>query len=208
MVTRPGRHAHVRESAFGGDRGDDRLRAVAAGHAYGVGAVGDRVAHERREVIAEVQLDRLHATSACLARDLEALCLAAARFRVIEQHRPLRRHRDWEPRVDGEHGARGREREHQPRQDQHILEHAALEHDQHDRAGEQHASSSGGGVARRTSMHQRPPRRHQPNHQTREHGQATRESLHADDHRQDNGRRQQNKRRDCSHPPTHHVTDL
>ena len=96
MVTRPRRHAHVREPPFGGDRGDDRLRAVAARHAYRVRAVGDRVAHERREVIAEMQLDRLDAASASLARDLEALRLPAARLRVVEQHRPLRRRRGGE----------------------------------------------------------------------------------------------------------------
>ena len=33
MVACPGRHTHVRKSPFGSDRGDDRLRAVAAGHA-------------------------------------------------------------------------------------------------------------------------------------------------------------------------------
>ena len=32
MITRPRRHAHVRESPLGGDRRHDRLRAVAAGH--------------------------------------------------------------------------------------------------------------------------------------------------------------------------------
>ena len=71
MVTRPCRHAHVRESPLRGDRGDDRLRAVAARHAYCIRAVGDRVMHECREVIAEVQLDRLYAARARLACDLE-----------------------------------------------------------------------------------------------------------------------------------------
>ena len=129
MVTRAGRHAHIRKSAFGGDRGDDRLRPIPARHAHGVGAVGDCVAHQRREVVAEMQLDRLHPASASLARDLKALCLPAARFRVIEQHGPLRRSRNRQLRVDGEHPPRGCQREHERREDQRILEHAALEHD-------------------------------------------------------------------------------
>ena len=47
--------------------------------------------------------------------------------------------------MDGEHRARGREREREARKDQHILEHAALEHDQHHRADEQHGSARRGG---------------------------------------------------------------
>jgi hypothetical protein len=62
-----------------------------------------------------VQLDRLHAARASLARDLEALGLPTTRFRVVEQHRPLRRRHDGKIRVNGEHPARGREREHERR---------------------------------------------------------------------------------------------
>ena len=49
--------------------------------------------------------------------------------------------------MNGEHPARGRDREHDPREDQRVLEHTALEHDQHHRADEQHASARGGGEA-------------------------------------------------------------
>jgi hypothetical protein len=114
MVTRPRRHTHVRESPIRGDRGDDRLRAVATRNADGIRTVGDRVADMRREVIAEVQLDRLYAARASLACDLEALRLPATRFRVVEQHRPLRRRRGGEPHLDRERAPRGRDREHHP----------------------------------------------------------------------------------------------
>ena len=46
VVAGAGRDAGVGQAVLGGDRGDDRLRAVAAGHRERVGAVGDRVAHE------------------------------------------------------------------------------------------------------------------------------------------------------------------
>jgi hypothetical protein len=88
MVTCPRRHAHVRQPTLRSDRGDDRLRPVPAG-AEPVGTVCDRVAHQRLEVVPEMQLHRLNAPSAGLTCDLEALRLTATRLRVIEQHRPL-----------------------------------------------------------------------------------------------------------------------
>ena len=65
-------------SPLRGDRGDDRLGAIPAGHANRVRAVVDRAFDERHEVLAEVQLDRLDAASAGLTRDVEALGLAPA----------------------------------------------------------------------------------------------------------------------------------
>ena len=93
MITGPSRHTHVRKPPLGGDRGDDRLRAVSAGHADRVGAAVDRIVHQRGEIISEMKLDRLDAAGASLARDMEALGLPPTRFRVVEQHRPLRRRR-------------------------------------------------------------------------------------------------------------------
>ena len=52
VVARAGGHARVGQPALGGDRRDDRLRAVAAGHRERVGAALDRPANERLEVLA------------------------------------------------------------------------------------------------------------------------------------------------------------
>ena len=93
VVARAGGDAGVRQAALGGDRGDDRLRAVAAGHRERVGAAIDRVADERLEVVARLQLDRLDPARARLVGEREALRLAAARARVEEQHRSARRRR-------------------------------------------------------------------------------------------------------------------
>ena len=61
--------------------------------------------------------------------------------------------------MDGEHPARGCEREHERREDQRVVEHAALEHDQHHRPDEQHTGARGGGEAGSPPVNQRPPRR-------------------------------------------------
>ena len=79
VVARAGGHARVGQPAFGGDRRDDRLRAVAAGHRERVGAALHRPADERLEVFAGLQLDRLDPTRACLVGEREALRLAATR---------------------------------------------------------------------------------------------------------------------------------
>ena len=91
VVARARRDAGVGQVELGGDRGDDRLRAVAAGHRQPVGAAGDRVAHELLEVPRGAELDRLDPARAGLVGQREALGLAAAGLRVEEQHRPLRR---------------------------------------------------------------------------------------------------------------------
>ena len=46
------RDAGVREVELGRDRGDDRLRAVPAGHRQAVGAASHRVADQRLEIVA------------------------------------------------------------------------------------------------------------------------------------------------------------
>ena len=59
VVARARRDARVGQAELGGDRGDDRLRAVAPGHREAVGAASDGVADERLEVVAAAELDRL-----------------------------------------------------------------------------------------------------------------------------------------------------
>ena len=93
VVARPRRDAGVGQVELGGDRGDDRLRAVAAGHRQPVGALGDGGAHELLEIAAERQLDRLDPARPCLVGELEALRLAAAGLRVEEQTGSPRRRR-------------------------------------------------------------------------------------------------------------------
>jgi hypothetical protein len=72
------RHAGVGQIELGGGRGDNRLRAIAAGHREPVGAAVDRVAHERLEVAAATELDRLDPAGAGFGRQREAPGLAAA----------------------------------------------------------------------------------------------------------------------------------
>ena len=59
MVAGPGRHADVGQAGPGRDRGDQRLRAVAAGHAEHVRAPADRVLGEFPQVVTWFQEDGL-----------------------------------------------------------------------------------------------------------------------------------------------------
>ncbi len=52
VVAGPGRDTGVRQIVLGGDRGDQRLGAVAAGHRQGVGAAADGLAHQLLEIVA------------------------------------------------------------------------------------------------------------------------------------------------------------
>ena len=115
MVARAGGHARVGQPALGGDRGDDRLRAVAAGHRERIGAAIYGPAHERLEVLAGLQLDRLDPARACLRGEREALRLPSARARVVEQHRMAWRRRVRQIHAHGERRTRGRQRHQQPR---------------------------------------------------------------------------------------------
>ena len=120
VVARTRRHARVGQVELGGDRRDDGLGAVAAGHREPVGSAGDRLANEPLEIPRRAELDRLDPARARLGRDREALGLATAGLRVKEQHRPARRRRVGQINVDGEAGTRGRQRHQQPGHDQQI----------------------------------------------------------------------------------------
>ena len=94
------RHARVRQVELRGDRGDDGLRAVAAGHRQPVGAAGDRVAHEPLEVPRGTELDRLDPARPGFVRHREPLGLAAAGLGVVEQDRPPRRRHPRQVRAE------------------------------------------------------------------------------------------------------------
>ena len=152
MVSRPGRDAGVGQAALGGDRGDDRLRAVAAGHRQRVGAGGDGVADQRLEVGARGQLDRLDRARARLVGELESLRLAAAGLRVVEEHRALGVGRGRERDVDGEglpgggEGRGGEARDHELPREPPVGDHDHQRGDQRERgAGE--AGEPGGAAA-------------------------------------------------------------
>ena len=102
MVARARRHAGIGQIELGGDRRDDRLRAVAAGHREPVGAAGDRIAHELLEVPGRAELDRLDPARPRFCVHREALRLAAAGLGVEEQHRPLRRRHLRQVRAEAE----------------------------------------------------------------------------------------------------------
>ena len=73
MVARARGDAGVGQPALGGDRRDDRLRAVAAGHREPVGAALHRAADERLEVLAAASssigsIPRARASSASVKR--------------------------------------------------------------------------------------------------------------------------------------------
>ena len=90
MVAGAGWHADVVQAGPGRDRGDQRLRAVPAGHAQDVRSPADRVLGEFPEVIAGFQDHRLDPPLAALAGQAEPLRLTPAGLRVHDQHRVLR----------------------------------------------------------------------------------------------------------------------
>ena len=98
VVAGAGRHACVWQPDFGSDLGNDRLRAVPAGHREPVRATLDRATYEHLKVIAGLQLDRLDATLTSLLGELEAFRLPTTGARIEEQHRsPRRRERSADP---------------------------------------------------------------------------------------------------------------
>jgi hypothetical protein len=91
VVAGPGGDADERHLVAHGDAGDQRLRAVPAGHADHVGAPGHRLLGEPDQVVARGQHHRLDAPPAGLLHQAEPLHLAAARLGVHQQDRPPRR---------------------------------------------------------------------------------------------------------------------
>jgi hypothetical protein len=73
-----------------GDGRDERLRAVASGHPDRVHPFVDRSLSQLEQVVPWLEHHRLHAATACLAWEVEALGFAAARFGVDQQDRSLR----------------------------------------------------------------------------------------------------------------------
>jgi hypothetical protein len=71
--------------------GRDGERPVAAGDAERVRPVRNGLVDERPEVVAGTQDDHVDAALECSLGEVGAVCLAAARPRVDEEHRPLRR---------------------------------------------------------------------------------------------------------------------
>ena len=87
VVAGPGGDAGVRKVELGGDRGDDRLRAVAAGHRQRVGAVGDGASRdELLEVVPARQLDRLDPALPRLVGEVELR--PPCRRRTSDSRRP------------------------------------------------------------------------------------------------------------------------
>jgi hypothetical protein len=141
VVARAGRDAGIGEAVLGRDGGHDRLGAVSARHRESVRPGGDGVAHERLEVGARCELDRLDTPRAGLAREVEARGLPASRARVVEEHGVARRRRAGQVGVRPERRARGGEPEpqrgHDGDRDQRV---AAEEQD------EGHDAEDGGGA--------------------------------------------------------------
>ncbi len=71
VVAGPRRDAGIGKPELGGDRRDDRLRAVAARHGESVGAAIHGVPYERPQVVAALQLDRLEAALTRLVGEVE-----------------------------------------------------------------------------------------------------------------------------------------
>ncbi len=203
MIAGPGGHADVGNSVLRRDPRHDRLRPVAPGHPDGVGALRDRVTHDRRKVIVSVQLDRLDPAGPRFVGDLEAFRFAAAGLRVVEQDWTGRRPSRGQLGVDRKHGARRGEREGDPRRDQHILNRPSFEHDQQNGSDEQQHASAGTEQAWKTAAKQRPPRRGDRDGKAREYGQPARKQLHGENRRQDDRCRHQQERRNRCEPAFH-----
>ena len=101
MVSRPRRDAHVGDIAPRGNRRDERLRPVTAGHPDGLRAARDSALGELEQIVARLQDDRLDATPLRLGNEVEALGLAATRLQVDDQRRRAgrthRHHRGGRP---------------------------------------------------------------------------------------------------------------
>ena len=138
VVAGPGWDTRVRKIELGRDRGNHRLRAVAACHRQPVGAAPHGVADELLEVGPPGQLDRFDPTRPRLVCELELLGLPSPGLRVEEERRVRRRHRVGE-RDPGDEGGPGRgEGTERRRADDERLRDATVEdHEHHDRQHQQ-----------------------------------------------------------------------
>ena len=91
VVPGPRRHADERYPGRGRHRGHEGLRTVTPGHAEAVGPAGHRVLGQASQVVAAVEQHGLHPQVLSQLDQAELLDLAAARPRVAQQHRTLRR---------------------------------------------------------------------------------------------------------------------
>ena len=90
VVSSTRRDADERKAVLDGNRGHQRLRAVATSHAEAVGSSGDSVASELLEVEPLGQRHRLDPKLGSEIEETELLDLASARPWVAQQHGPLR----------------------------------------------------------------------------------------------------------------------
>ena len=87
VIPCPRRDADVGKVVLHRDLCNERLRAVASGHADHV-CGPRRLLRERAQIVALLQHDRLDASPARLVDEVEPLDLAASRPRVHQQHGP------------------------------------------------------------------------------------------------------------------------
>ena len=157
MVAGPGGDARIWKIELGRDRGDDRLRAVAAGHRQPVGAAGHGIADELLEVSPPRQLDRLDPARPRLVRELEPLGLPSAGLRVEEEHGCAGGAASGSATRVTEGGLGRGEGAERRRPDEDRLEDAAVEDD------DQHAASTSS-AAQLTPATRAMPRRISPYH--------------------------------------------
>ena len=91
VVARPGGEADERQVVLRRRSGNNRQRAVTAGHAQRVSSLVDGDRNERREIVCRSEHDRLDASFACSISEGRPRCLAVAGSRVDQQHGPPRR---------------------------------------------------------------------------------------------------------------------
>jgi hypothetical protein len=127
VVARARRDAGVGQIELRGDRGDDGLRAVAAGHRQPVGTAGNGVAHELLEVPRWAELDRLDPARPGFVGHLETGGLATAGLGLEEQHRPLRRRHPRQADAEAEGRSRTGEAQHERGDDHQLLEQAGAD---------------------------------------------------------------------------------
>ncbi len=86
VVPGPRGHARVGKVQLRGDRRDDRLRSIPAGHREAIGSLSDRISHQLAEVGSSCELDGSDPARPRLLREGESLRLASAGLRVVEEH--------------------------------------------------------------------------------------------------------------------------